>query len=172
MHLRCFAFAAAVALAATAAPAQPARAPAIQPAQLPLPHAIPGPRSYSPQAQKLLKLQMDAMRQLQRLSRREGDTLCAAIDNADTMGVDKFLDLKGLQRFLGPEQRELMEAFGFDLAKVDIAKVMRLLGVDLSQIDLRQLKHQCRQGQGEIDRFASSEIGRLENEMIRCDDRI
>jgi hypothetical protein len=172
MDLRYLVFGAAVALVSTAALAQPGHAPGIERAQLPLPYAVPGPRSCSAQAQKLLKMQMDAMRQLQRLSRKEGDTLCAALDSADTMGVDKFLDLKGLQRFLRPEQRELMEAFGFDLAKVDIAKVMRLFGVDLSQIDLRQLRHQCRQGQGEIDRFASSEIGRLENEMIRCDDRI
>jgi hypothetical protein len=172
MGLRYLAIAAVVAAASSAALAGEARAPGVERAQLPLPYAMPGPRSCSPQAQRFMRMQIDAMRQLQRLSRKEGDTLCTAIEGAETMGVDKFLDLKSLQRFLKPEQRELLEAFGFDASKVDVAKIMRLFGVDLSQIDLRQLRAQCRQGQGEIDRFASSELGRLETEMLRCDDRI
>ena len=49
---------------------------------------------------------------------------------------------------------------------------MRELGIDPAQIDLRQLKQQCRQSQGDIDRFATSEIRRLEDEILRCDDRI
>ena len=93
-------------------------------------------------------------------------------ESADTLGVDKLVDPKALQRFLTPEQRELVEAFGVDLSKVNVARIMRLLGVDLSKVDLRQFKHQCRQSQGEIDRFASNELGRLESEMIRCDDHV
>jgi hypothetical protein len=120
----------------------------------------------------LLKLQMQGMRQLQLLSRAQGEQLCSAIEDADTLGVDKFVDPRGLQRFLTPEQREALEAFGIDLAKVDVAKIMRLLGVDLSRIDLRRIKHQCRQGQGELDRYATSELGRLESEIVRCDERI
>ena len=115
---------------------------------------------------------MQGMRQLQLLSRAQGEQLCSTLEGADELGVDKLVDPKALQRFLTPEQRELLEAFGLDLAKVDVAKIMRLLGVDLSRIDLRQLKHQCRQGQGELDRYATNELGRLESEIVRCDDRI
>lgn len=178
MHSRYLAIlGAVVALLSTAALAQRGPAPSVEPAQLPPPFGapgpiVPGPQRCSPQYQSLLKLQIEGMRQLRRLSRSEGDMLCSSIEGADTLGIDKFLDPKALQRFLTPQQRELVEALGVDLSKVNIAKVMRLLGVDLSQIDLRQLRHQCRQGQGEIDRFATNELGRLENEIIRCDDRI
>jgi hypothetical protein len=47
---------------------------------------------------------------------------------------------------------------------------MRLLGVDLSRIDLRQLKQQCRESRGELDRFATSELERVEAEIFRCGD--
>jgi hypothetical protein len=166
-----------VALVSTASLAQLGPAPDVALAQLPPPFGAPGPlvpksQSCSPQYQRLLKLQIEGMRQLQRLSRSEGEMLCSALESADTLGIDKFVDPKALQRFLTPEQRELVEAFGVDLSKIDIARIMRLLGVDLSRVDLRQFKHQCRQSQGEIGRFATNELGRLENEMIRCDDRI
>jgi hypothetical protein len=120
----------------------------------------------------MLKLQVEAFRQLRRLSRGEGEKLCAAIEDADVQGVDKFVDLKGLDRLLTPEQRDALGAFGFDLGRVDVPKIMRHLGVDLSRIDLRNLKQQCRQTQGDVDRFATEELARLENETIRCDDRI
>ena len=165
------------ALVATASLAQQGPAPGVELAQLPPPFGapgpiVPGPQSCSPQYQRLLKLQIEGMRQLRRLSRSEGEMLCSTLESADAQGVDKLVDPKALQRFLTPEQRELAEAFGFDLSKVDVARIMRLLGVDISRIDLRQFKHQCRQGQGELDRFATTELGRLENEMIRCDERI
>lgn len=166
-----------MALLSTAAFAQQSPTPSAELAQLPPPFGapgpiVPGPQSCSPQYQRLLKLQIEGMRQLRRLSRSEGEMLCSTLENVDTLGVDKLVDPKALQRFLTPEQRELVEAFGVDLSKVNVARIMRLLGVDLSKVDLRQFKHQCRQSQGEIDRFASNELGRLENEMIRCDDRI
>ena len=89
-----------------------------------------------------------------------------------TLGIDKFVDPEALQRFLTPEQRELVEAFGVDLSKSrhrqDHAPPRRRPVA----VDLRQFKHQCRQSQGEIGRFATNELRRLENEMIRCDDRI
>ena len=165
------------ALVATASLAQQGPAPGVEPAQLPPPFGAPGPivpgiQSCSPQYQRLLKLQIEGLRQLRRLSRSEGETLCTALESADTLGVDKLIDPKALQRFLTPEQRELAEAFGVDLSKVNVARIMRLLGVDMSQIDLRQLKHQCRQSQGEMDRFAANELARLEKDMTRCDDRI
>jgi len=146
-------------------------------AQLPPPFGgpgpiIPGPQSCSPQYQSILRLQMEGMRQLQRLSREQGNTLCAKLESADELGLDKLLDPKQLQPLLTPQQRELLESLGIDLAKVNMARLMRLLGIDLARIDLRPFKHQCRQSQGEIDRFASSELGRLEREMFRCDDRV
>lgn len=165
------------ALVPTASLAQQAARPGVELAQLPPPpsvpwRGIPGVQSCSPQYQRLLKIQIDGLRQLQRLSRGEGEKLCATVEGADQLGIDKFVDPKGLQKFLTPEQRELMDAFGFDLSKVNVAKIMRLLGIDPSQIDLRQLKSQCRQSQGDIDRFATGEIRRLEDEIFRCDDRI
>ena len=59
-----------------------------------------------------------------------------------------------------------------DLSKVNVAKIMRQLGIDLSQIDLRQLKQQCRTSKSELERFATSELARLEHETLRCDDRV
>jgi hypothetical protein len=165
------------ALVSTASLAQQVTRPGAEPAQLaPPPGApwrnFPGAQSCAPHYQRLLKLQIDGLRQLQRLSRERGDTLCSTLESADAQSVDKLVDPKALQKLLTPEQRELMEAFGFDLAKVDVARIMRLLGIDASQIDLRQLKDQCRRSQGDIDRFATSELRRLEDETIRCDNRI
>jgi hypothetical protein len=164
------------ALVSTGASAQQGTPPHTRLAQLPPPFGAPGPitpgpQRCTPQYQGLLKLQMQGMRQLQLLSRAQGEQLCSAIEDADTLGVDKFVDPRGLQRFLTPEQREALEAFGIDLAKVDVAKIMRLLGVDLSRIDLPRIKHQCRQGQGELDRYATNELGRLRRDR-RCDVRI
>ncbi len=166
-----------VALVSTASLAQQSSRPGVELAQLPPPPGVPrrgapGAQSCSPQYQRLLKLQIEGIRQLQRLSRGGGETLCSTIESADLLGVDKLVDPKMLQRLLTPEQRELMDSFGFDLSKVNVAKIMRMLGIDPSQIDLRQFRHQCRQSQGDIDRFATSEIRRLEDEIFRCDDRI
>jgi hypothetical protein len=168
--------AALVALSA-AAIAGPQTRTQVEPAQLPPPFGMPGPihpgpQSCSPQFQSLLKLQMEGMRRLQGLSRSQGEMLCSALDGADQLGVDKLIDPKLLQRFLTPDQKDLLDSLGIDLSKVDVAKLMRRLGIDPSQVDLRKLTHQCRQGQGEVDRFATSELGRLEREMLRCDDRI
>jgi len=124
------------------------------------------------QYRSLLKLQVEGYKRLQKLARSEGETLCTALESADTLGVDKLIDPKLLQGLLTPQQREFLESLGVDLSKVDLGKLARQLGIDLSQIDLRQFKHQCRQSQGEIDRLATTELGRLENELIRCDDRI
>jgi hypothetical protein len=135
------------------------------------PSTVPG-KQCAPEYQKILKLQKDAFSALQKLSRRDGETLCASLENAEQLGVSKFLDPKAIEPLLTPQQRELLGAFGIDLSKVDVAKAMRLLGVDLSQIDLRQLKQQCRQSQGELDRFATRELNRVEEQLFRCDDRV
>jgi hypothetical protein len=91
---------------------------------------------------------------------------------ADEGGIAKFLDPKVIEPHLTPRQRELLAALGIDLSKIDLAQAMRLLGIDLSQIDLRQLKQQCRTSQGEIERFATTELDRVETERFRCDDRV
>jgi hypothetical protein len=126
----------------------------------------------SPQQQSFLKLQIEGFKQLQRLTRREGEALCATLEEADQLGVDKLIDPKRLEPLLTPQQRELLEAFGLDLSKVNVAKIMRQLGIDLSRIDLRQLKQQCRTSKSELERFATNELSRLENETLRCDDRV
>jgi hypothetical protein len=162
----------AVLLSAGAFAAAPAAGPAKAPVQLPPQFGAPGPQACSPQYQRFLKLQVEAFRQLRRLSRGEGGKLCTAIESADAQGVDKVLDLKGLDRLLTPDQRDALGAFGFDLSRVDVPRIMRHLGVDLSRIDLRKVKEQCRQAQGDVDRFATEELARLENETLRCDDRI
>jgi hypothetical protein len=147
----------------------------LQRTQLPPPFGappiIPG-KQCAPESQMILKLQLDAFKSLQRLSRRDGETLCASLESADQLGISKFLDPKAIEPLLTPQQRELLGAFGIDLSKVDVAKAMRLLGIDLSQIDLRQLKQQCRESQGELDRFATRELNRVEEQLFRCDDRV
>jgi hypothetical protein len=145
-------------------------------AQLPPPFGsprsiIPG-KQCAPDVQKMLKLQKDAFKALQGLSRRDGEKLCASLEGADQLGISKFLDPKAIEPLLTPQQRELLGAFGIDLSKVDVAKAMRLLGLDLSQINLQQLKQQCRESQGELDRFATRELNRVEEELFRCDERV
>ena len=132
---------------------------------------LPGSQC-APQYRKLLKLQVEGLKRLQGLTRNEAERLCATIEDANVRGVDKLVDPKSIEQLLTPEQRELLNSLGIDLARVDIGKLMRLLGVDLSRIDLRQIKAQCRQSQGALDSFATEELGRLEKELLACDDQI
>jgi hypothetical protein len=146
----------------------------LQRAQLPAPFGkpvIPGQQCV-PESQKILKLQLEAFKAVQRLSRRDGEKLCASLESADQLGVQKFLDPKTIEPLLTPQQREILGAFGIDLSKVDVAKIMRQLGIDLSQIDLRKLTQQCRDSQGELDRFATRELDRVEEQLFRCDERV
>jgi hypothetical protein len=155
--------------------AQATRTHAVEPAQLlppPLGAPLPGPRNCSSAYQRLLKLQAEGMRQLLRLSRGDGEKLCSALENADTTGIDKLIDPKALEPLLTPDQRDVLGALGIDLGKVNVPKLMQRLGIDLSRIDLRQITQQCRQHQGDLERFATGELERLENEMLRCDDRV
>ena len=170
-------FAAGVATTAplTMSSAQPARAPAVEPAQLlppPFGAPLPGQRNCAAPYQRLLKLQAEGMRQLLRLSHGDGEKLCSALENADVTGIDKLIDPKALEPLLTPDQRDFLGALGIDLGKVNVPKLIERLGIDLSRIDLRQITQQCRQHQGDLERFATSELARLENEMLRCDDRI
>lgn len=132
---------------------------------------LPGSQC-APQYQKLLKLQIEGLKRLQGLTRNEAERLCATIEDANVRGVDKLVDPKSIEQLLTSEQRELLNSLGIDLSRVDLGKLMRLLGVDFSKIDLRQIKAQCRQSQGALDNFATEELGRLENELLACDDRI
>jgi hypothetical protein len=155
--------------------AQATRTHAVEPAQLlppPLGAPLPGPRNCSSAYQRLLKLQAEGMRQLLRLSRGDGEKLCSALENADTTGIDKLIDPKALEPLLTPDQRDVLGALGIELGKVNVPKLMQRLGIDLSRIDLRQITQQCRQHQGDLERFATGELERLENEMLRCDDRV
>ena len=58
---------------------------------------IPG-QQCAPESQKILKLQLEAFKALQRLSRRDGEKLCASLESADQLGVQKFLDPKANSR--------------------------------------------------------------------------
>ena len=143
--------------------------------QLPSPFATPRMvlgKQCTQEYRKILKLQIDAFKALQRLTRTEGEKLCATLESVDRSGVEQFLDPKALEPLLTPKQREWLGALGIDLSRVDIAKVMRMLGIDISQIDVRQLKDHCRASQGELDLFAGRELNRVEAEVLRCDDRV
>jgi hypothetical protein len=169
------AFGALAAVLATASSAEPTRTRGIEQTQvLPPPFGapVPGLRNCSVHHQRLLKLQTEAMRRLQRLSRGEGERLCSALESADLQGIDKLIDPKALEPLLTPDQRDLLGALGIDLSKVNVPKLMQRLGIDLSHVDLGQLTQQCRQHQGDLDRFAGSELARLESELLACDDRI
>ena len=133
---------------------------------------VPGLGNCSAHHQRFLKLEAEAMRRLQRLSRGDGDRLCSALESADLKGIDKLIDPKALEPLLTPDQRDLLGALGIDLGKVNVPKLMQRLGIDLSRVDLGQITQQCRLHQGDLERFAGSELARLENELLRCDDRI
>ena len=126
----------------------------------------------SPHYQHLLQLQIEALRRLKQLAGNEGERLCAALEAADQRSIAALLDPKSLEPLLTRRQREVLLALGVDLAKVDVAKLMRLLGVDPQPLDLRRLREQCRRSQDGVDRFASEELARLEPEILRCDDRL
>jgi hypothetical protein len=125
----------------------------------------------SRQYQNLLKLEMEGLKRIQRLARNEGGKLCARIEAADGLDIDKLIDPKVLQQSLDRQQRELLDALGIDISKVNVAKLMHLLGIE-PRLDLRRLKQQCRQSQDGLDRFARSELSRLAGEAIRCDERV
>jgi hypothetical protein len=144
-------------------------------AQLPPPFGPPEDpqlpaRKCTPQLKKMLESQIEGWKQLQNLSRNQGETLCSLVDNADDLG--KFADGKLIEQLLPEDVRTFVRALGIDFAKMDVRALMKLMGIDLSQIDLRKLKHQCRLSQGELDRLATSEIGRLKQELQNCDDTI
>jgi len=169
------AFGALATVLATASSAEPTHTRGIAQVQvLPPPFGapLPGLRNCSAYHQRLLTLQAEAMRRLQRLSRGDGEKLCSALESADRKGIDKLLDPKALEPLLTPDQRDLLGALGIDLSKVDVAKLMQRLGIDLSRVDLGQITQQCRQHRGDLERFAGSELARLEDELLRCDDRI
>src|SRR5690349_21376702 len=91
-------------LVATAALAGQSSVPGVERTQtLPPPFGgprmpLPGAQSCATEYKKLLKVQADAMRQLQRLSRSEGDKLCSTLESADLQGVDKLIDPKSLEK--------------------------------------------------------------------------
>ena len=163
------------AVLATTSGAAPMRTRDIAEAQLlppPFGAPLPGPQSCSAHYQRILKLQAEGMRQLRRLSRRDGEKLCSTLESADLNGIDRLIDPKALEPLLTPDQRDLLGALGIDLGKVNVPKLMQRLGIDLSRIDLRQITQQCRQYQGDLERFVASELARLEEELLRCDDRV
>ena len=171
MHAKHILFVAALLLPAAASAATLTQSTQhVEPAQL-SPFRLPGSQC-APRYRKLLKLQVEGLKRLQGLTRNEAERLCATIEDANVRGVDKLVDPKSIEQLLTPEQRELLNSLGIDLARVDIGKLMRQLGVDLSKIDLRQIKAQCRQSQGALDSFATEELGRLEKELLACDDQI
>jgi hypothetical protein len=122
--------------------------------------------------QKILKLEIEALKRLKQLARGEGEKLCATIEAVDQLDVDTLIDPKSLDSLLTQRQRELLQSLGVDVAKMDVGRFLRLLGIDPPRLDLRRLKQQCRQSQGGIDRFATDELGRLEQEILRCDERV
>ena len=123
--------------------------------------SFPVPQSCSPQYQRLLKLQADGMRQLQRLSRGEGETLCSTLESADLQGIDKLVDPKALEPLLTPDQRDLLGAFGIDLGKVNVAKIMQRLGIDpVTGRSAAAHSSSAANRKAGIDRFAASELGR------------
>ena len=67
---------------------------------------------------------------------------------------------------------ELLKTLGVDISRMDLKAFLKQLGYDLPSIDMRSVKAQCRQAQGELDRLATSEIGRLRNELLVCEDSI
>src|SRR5438270_367577 len=118
----------------------------LQRAQLPAPFGkpvIPGQQCV-PESQKILKLQLEAFKALQKLSRRDGEKLCASLEDVDQMGVQKFLDPKAIEPLLTQQQLDIAK-IGARVVAIDteIASIGRHLdregnasGEDESRRDL------------------------------------
>jgi hypothetical protein len=136
---------------------------------MPGPGSQPGRQQCTPESKKVLEAQIDGWKWLQGLSRSEGEVLCGVVEKADDLGK---LDGKTIEQLVPEKTRELLKTLGVDLSTVDLKAFLKQLGYDLPSIDMRALKTQCRQAQGELDRLATSEIGRLRNELFLCEDSI
>ena len=131
---------------------------------------MPGKAQCTPEDRKRRTMQIQAYEKLQSLSRNEADQVCSLLESTEDLG--KLADGRLLERMLPADLRDLLKAFGVDFAKTDMKAVLKILGVDLDHLDLRKVKAQCRQTQGEADRMFTSEIGRLRRELLLCDDTI
>jgi hypothetical protein len=155
-------------IAALAGPMAPHRAAeTVQMAQ-----GAPWPPQCSAQQRSTLQREIKALQRLRELAQGDGDKLCAGIEAADRIDVAKLIDPKSLDGLLTDRQRDLLRALGVDIAKLDVAKLLRLLGIDSPRLDLRVLQQQCRQTQGGIESFAREQLSKLEQEIVRCEDRV
>jgi hypothetical protein len=135
-------------------------------------HGTPWRAQCSPEHRRLFELELRALRRLDELALGDGDKLCAALKADDQVDVSKLIDPKLLDAWLSDRQRQLLRALGVDIAKLDVAKVMSLLGIAAPRLDLRTLQQQCRQAQGGIERFTRERRERLQGELLRCEDRV
>jgi hypothetical protein len=136
---------------------------------MPGPGSQPGQQQCTTDSKKVLEAQIEGWKWLQGLSRTEGEMLCGVVEKADDLGK---LDGKTIEQLVPEKTRELLKTLGVDLSRMDLKAFLKQLGYDLPSIDMRTVKAQCRQAQGELDRLATSEIGRLRNELLLCEDSI
>jgi len=135
-------------------------------------HGAPWPTQCSARDRRTLQLELKALERLQQLAHGDGSTLCTGLEGADQVDVSKLIDPKSLDARLTDSQRELLRALGVDIAKLDVAKVLRLLGFDSPRLNLRALQQRCRQTRDGIERFAREQRDRLEQQLLRCEDRV
>jgi hypothetical protein len=159
----------------SAAATSPVQQSPIQQAQMPPPFGDPGPQlptreQCTPERRKRTLAQIQAFEKLQSLSRNEADQVCSMIENAEDLG--KLADGRLIEQLLPPEARDFAKALGMDFKKMDMRAVLKMIGIDVDSIDLRQVKAQCRLTQGEADRMFTSELGRLKRELLMCEDTI
>jgi hypothetical protein len=136
---------------------------------MPGPESQPGRQQCTPESKKVLEAQIDGWKWLKGLSRSEGEVLCGLVEKADDL---EKLDGKTIEQLVPEKTRELLKTLGVDFSRMDLKAFLKQLGYDLPSIDIRAMKAQCRQAQGELDRLATSEIGRLRNELLVCEDSI
>jgi len=125
---------------------------------------LPSDKNCAADEKKLLEAQIEAWRQLQGLSRGGGEKICGLIEKAE--GLDS-IDGKALEQRLSEKTRAILKSLGVDLSKMDLKAFLKELGYDVQ--DLRAAQAQCRQVQGDTDRMATTEIGRLKQQLAMCE---
>src|SRR5262249_31835086 len=111
---------------------------------------LPGRQQCTADSKKVLEAQIEGWKWLQGLSRSEGEALCGVVEKADDLGK---LDGKAIEQLVPEKTRELLKTLGVDISRMDLKAFLKQLGYDLPSIDMRSVKAQCRQAQGELDRL-------------------
>jgi hypothetical protein len=123
-----------------------------------------------PQAKTMNGAQLLMYKRLRDMAKKEGEQFCQKVEAE--MPPLEMLDPKQLKFLITPEMREFLRALGVDVDKIDVTRLLKYLGIDASQFDLKALKNTCRTSKADVERFIAGEIKRLQTEEALCGDSI